>query len=110
MINVFSLVLVLLSALCSTTGACLLKRAALIFSFRKPISFSFVLSGAFYVLAMVLFTAALRFEKLSMVYPIAAFQYVFIVLAGVFLFRERLSLLRIMGIVLVVIGVILINV
>jgi len=110
MINAFSFVLAILSAGCSTAGACLLKRAAVVFSYRRPISWSFMFSGAFYVLATVLFVVALRFEKLSVVYPVAAFQYVFIALAGVVIFKESFTKLKMVGIFLVFIGVTLINV
>ena len=102
----------LLQCLLLSTGQVLLKRALLQnegeFSFmygtRLFANGWFIGHMAMYVVASVLWWFIVKRYPLSVVYPLASFSYVFGVLAAVFVFHEQVSMLRWIGLALVVIG------
>ncbi len=60
---------------------------------------------AFYGLATVLFVFALKHGNLSLLYPIIAMSYVWVMLISVFYFKEDVVALNWLGIGLIILGV-----
>jgi undecaprenyl phosphate-alpha-L-ara4N flippase subunit ArnE len=65
-------------------------------------------SGVSFILATILWGYILKHFSFSMVYPITAFAYVFGLLAAVYIFHETVSIMRWLGVVFIIVGVILI--
>jgi undecaprenyl phosphate-alpha-L-ara4N flippase subunit ArnE len=65
-------------------------------------------SGVCLVSATVLWGYVLKHFEFSVAYPVTAFAYVFGMLAAVFIFNEHISLMRWIGVGLIILGVIFI--
>jgi undecaprenyl phosphate-alpha-L-ara4N flippase subunit ArnE len=63
-------------------------------------------SGIFLVSATILWAFILKHFEFSVAYPVTAFAYVFGMLAAIFLFHETVSLIRWIGVGLIIAGVI----
>lgn len=60
---------------------------------------------ALYGLSTVLLVLALRKGQLSVLYPIIALTYVWVIVLSVFLFHEQVTLLKVAGVMSIVAGV-----
>jgi drug/metabolite transporter (DMT)-like permease len=70
----------------------------------------FVITGlAIYVLSTLFWLVALSRVDLSFAYPFASMSYIVMLVASLLLFRENVSLLRVAGSVVVMLGVLLIS-
>ncbi|MDR1543577.1 MAG: EamA family transporter [Prevotellaceae bacterium] len=65
-------------------------------------------SGVCLVSATVLWGYVLKHFEFSVAYPVTAFAYIFGMLAAIFIFHEQVSLMRWIGLVLIILGVIFI--
>jgi undecaprenyl phosphate-alpha-L-ara4N flippase subunit ArnE len=65
-------------------------------------------SGIFLIAATVLWGFILKHFEFSIAYPITAFSYIFGILAAIFIFHESVSLVRWLGVGLIITGCILI--
>lgn len=117
-----SVVFVLLSVFMSATGQVLLKiganRLGSLFVNRADISkdlikiFSTpeVLAGiCFFVAGFLLWIKVLTREELSYTYPMTSISYVIIVLYSYLIFKETLTVNKVLGMILIISGVIFIN-
>ena len=62
-----------------------------------------------YGLTTILWLYILSQAQISFVYPIQALAFIFVLIAGVFLFHESVSITRIIGIAVIFLGVVLIT-
>jgi drug/metabolite transporter (DMT)-like permease len=115
------LIATLLSVLCASSGQILLKigvrsaglppnvllhPVALFAALLNP----FIIGGIFaFVASMLLWLAAINGQQLSSVYPLAALGYVIVTLVSVLLFHDRITVWKVAGILLIVLGVALLN-
>jgi multidrug transporter EmrE-like cation transporter len=78
-------------------------------SFLKQVLLSpWVMGGlVIYGLGVIFWLMALSRFELSYVYPFASLSYIGIILGSYFLFKEKISLMRLVGIAVIVFGVIL---
>lgn len=67
-----------------------------------------VLALSVYSLGIVNWIFALRTVKLSIAYPLTSLNYVGILLGSYYFFEEKITLIRIVGVVLIFIGVLLV--
>lgn len=117
-----SLALILFSVLMSATGQMVLKLGAdkLGGIFCSPQAFIHDLirilstpqvwfAFAFYAAGFFTWMKALTREDLSYVYPMASLSYVLIVFYSHFLFKEPLTINKMLGIALIIGGVVIIN-
>ncbi|MEM2828380.1 MAG: EamA family transporter [Candidatus Nezhaarchaeales archaeon] len=58
-----------------------------------------------YFLSMVLWLKALKLGELSYVYPLISLNFVILTLAGYVIFSEEVTLTRILGIALIILGI-----
>lgn len=65
--------------------------------------------GIVYVIASLVWTYILSKEDLSKVYPLQSLCYVFGAIIGIFLFKENMNALKILGLTLISIGAFIIS-
>lgn len=115
------LIATLLSVLCASGGQILLKigvrsaelpanvllhPAPLFAALLNPYIIGGILA---FVASMLLWLAAINGQQLSSVYPLAALGYVIVTLVSALLFHDRITVWKIAGIMLIVLGVALLN-
>jgi multidrug transporter EmrE-like cation transporter len=61
-----------------------------------------------YSLGVINWILALRFVKLSIAYPLTSLNYVGILLGSYYFFNEQITLIRVVGVVLIFVGVLLV--
>jgi drug/metabolite transporter (DMT)-like permease len=64
-----------------------------------------ILGIIIYVLATILFVIGLKFGNLSTLYPILGLSYIWVILISYFIFKEFITTLDLLGIILIIIGV-----
>ena len=117
-----SLPLILLSVLLNTAAQLLLKGGMnrigeLTFSWTNlfPIGLQIasnpliILGMAFYVLSVFVWLAVLSKVEVSVAYPIVSLGYITTAIAAYYLFGEQLTLLRMLGIGVIMLGVYLVT-
>lgn len=62
----------------------------------------------FYLISLVIYLFALKSAPLSIVYPIFASSFIFVVIFSVLFLRERFSKYRFIGIIIIFIGIIVV--
>ena len=77
--------------------------------FLKMIVSPYIISGiSFYVFSLVVWLMTLSRVEVSFAYPMSALGYVLTATVGYFLFNENVTLTRIIGIVVIMVGVCLV--
>ncbi|MDO8555667.1 MAG: EamA family transporter [Nanoarchaeota archaeon] len=106
--NVFALFMTLFAAIIGSFGAISLKKGAATFNinikgiFRNP---HVILGIFFYGLSILIFILALRYEHVSLLYPLVATAYVWISVLSIWLLKEKMNTWKWLGILFIVIGV-----
>lgn len=112
MTELWAVGLTLLAVLVGAIGPILLKKGADQFSLnpKKLLRNKALIGGVFaYGLATLIYIPALRGGDLSVLYPIISLSFVAVSLLSVWLLKERMNLLKWIGIVLIIAGVSLIG-
>ncbi|MBD2606897.1 EamA family transporter [Scytonema hofmannii FACHB-248] len=107
-LRLIAYITLLASILFGTTGQLLMKKtmsnhAQELFTWLFLLQLMLALSV--YSIGVVNWILALRFWKLSIAYPLTSLNYVGILLGSYYFFDEKLTPLRIIGVVLVFIGI-----
>lgn len=63
---------------------------------------------AFYLISLVIYLFALKSAPLSIVYPIFASSFIFVVIFSVLFLKERFSKYRFIGIIIIFIGIVVV--
>ena len=103
-------IIIIVCILVMTTGQILFKKAALNYNKENtlwaPKTLGVLsLAAILYVMSTVLWVWALRYVDISKAYPYFSLGFVLVPLAGALFFKEQLTLKRVMGIVLIILGV-----
>jgi len=105
-----SVVLGLVGQISLKKGMLLSGSAGLNLSLIKVVFTPYLLLGlVFYAIAMLLWLSILSRVELSYAYPMLSLGYVFIVLASWLIFKEDISLLRLIGVLFICLGVIMVG-
>jgi len=107
-----AIILVLTCTLCTSTAALLNKMGAdhLELSLKGTIFNYYLLGGlALLGLGFVLLTIALRFGRVTMIYPIIATSYVTVTILAFIFLQEPVGWKKIIAILFIISGVIIIN-
>lgn len=109
----WAILLVVVGTMIGAFGSLLLKKGAK--NFRLDISllvrnWRVSVGLMLYVIASVLYIIALKHGQLSVIYPIAAAQYVWICLLAQKYLNERMNKLKWIGVFIIITGIILINI
>jgi len=110
----------LLSIVCASMGQVLLKlgvRNALpADALRHPalllgaIVHPYVLAGiAAFFASMLFWLVAINGRQLSAVYPLASLAYVLVTIASVVVFRDTVTIQKVLGIALIILGIVVLN-
>ena len=73
--------------------------------FRSDLNWQLGLSLLLYIIAMIIYLFMLKNYDLSIVYPLTSISYIFTILLAMFLLGETVSVIRWVGILLVMLGV-----
>lgn len=69
----------------------------------------FILASSFYALSSIFWFLSLRKLELSFAYPFLAIGYVLVFLIGITFFKESIKISKIIGIILIAIGLIILS-
>lgn len=97
----------LAASLSGAIGALFLKKGACTFSWRRPVNKNLVIGFTVYVITTIFFLLGLRDADLSFFYPFTALLYVFAFVLGVFVLKEKVTRLKVLGMGLIVAGILL---
>lgn len=102
--------LTIASTFFNALGFSLFKKASRRFrlSFDMILNKHLVLGALSFGTGVIMYIAALTMGDLSFLYPLAAFQYVWLIFFG-YRMREQMRLRRLAGIILLIIGVVLVG-
>ena len=100
---VIGILLVLLSAFCSSLGQLIWK---LMPSFDLPALFSYILGLALYGIGALLLIVAFRFGEMSILHPMLSFGFVFAIIWSKIFLTEDISIQKLIGTSLIIAGVI----
>ncbi|MBN2458463.1 EamA family transporter [Candidatus Woesearchaeota archaeon] len=110
--SMFAVLLVLLSSVGNGAGSVFLKKL----SFKKTnnilsllLNRTFILGITIYATAAVLYVIALKYGDISVLYPIAATQYIWVCIFAVRFFREKINILKWSGIIMIIAGAVFIG-
>lgn len=100
--NRVGIILMLISAICACLGQLLWKIGA-----EQGIAYVFI--GFFlYGLGALVMIVAYRYGKLSILQPILSCNYILSMFLGYFVLQEQISVYKILGVVIIILGVIFI--
>ncbi len=88
-------------------GALFLKKGAKNFKFSSPFNANLVIGFVLYVFTTVFFILGLQYSPLSFFYPFTALLYIFAALLGFFVLKEKITLFKLLGICLIILGILL---
>lgn len=106
--KIFAIILVLIATFIGAFGALLLKISSkkLSLNFKGIFkNYKFLLGILLYGISALFFLGALRFGKLTMVYPFVSVGYIWIILLSMYFLKERMNFYRWLGIFLIILGV-----
>ena len=112
MTELWAIILVLIATSLGSFGPLFLKKASstLTLSFKNIITNKNLMLGLFfYGIGTVLFIPALKGGELSVLYPLVALVYVWVSFLSMKFLNEKMTMLKWLGIILILIGVSLIG-
>lgn len=107
-VDITIILIVLFCALLGATGQIFFKLASAKFSFNPLEWFTNIplIAGVFlYGLSAVLFVWSLKYGEISVIYPIFATTYIWVCLFAYLYLGETISELKIIGIILIILGI-----
>jgi len=113
MINLLAVGLVFVGAFLGGVGAVLVKKGADTFSLRriwKNWRNRFLMIGLFlYAISTIMYMIALRWEELSVLYPMVSMSYLWIVFFSIKFLGEKMNNWKWLGLLGIILGIILIS-
>jgi len=98
-----SIALVILSTVFGAFGPIFIKKS------NKLFSLNMILGFTFYAISLGVYLLGLKGASLSLSYPFTALMYVWVMILAVILLGERMTKKKLIGTILVVLGIILIG-
>ena len=102
--NPLALLFMVPAVILSVAGLVLLKKGARGFSLKNPFNITLILGLGIYALSLVFYLFALRLEKLSVIYPLASFNYVLMAIVSKRFLNEKMTRNKWIGIMLIILG------
>ena len=72
-------------------------------------NYPLILGLLLYGLSSILFIYILRFGELSIIYPLTSLSYVWVIILSIWLLKEKITKLKWLGIIFIILGVILLS-
>ncbi len=108
MVSILTLVLVISSTLLGAGGALFFKKG--VGSIRKMFTSGYLWYGLFlYGLSVILYVAALRFEELTVVYPLVSLTYIWTIIFAAKYLNEKITSTKIIAVSGIIVGVLFIT-
>lgn len=105
------ILIIIFATLIGSIGALYLKKSANRFSLRLDGTIknkNLIIGIFFYGLSSVFFIITLKFGPLSILYPVVATSYIWVALFSIKFLNEKMNLLKWLGILFIILGVVLI--
>ncbi|MFH1648971.1 MAG: EamA family transporter [Candidatus Woesearchaeota archaeon] len=112
MFNPLIILIMIVSSLLGAFGQVALKKGAKAFklTFKGILNNKQFLSGVtLYGFAVIIFLGVLKYAELSYVYPLVSMSYIWVTLFSNKMLGEKMNKWKIIGIVLLIVGIVLIN-
>jgi len=106
--KIFAILLVLIATFIGAFGALFLKISSknLYLNFKGIFkNYKFLLGIFLYGLSALFFLGALRFGKLTIIYPFVSIGYIWIILLSMYFLKEKMNFYKWLGIILIILGV-----
>jgi len=107
MIPLSSYIYGLLASISGALGALFLKKGAKSFSFKKFINSNLFVGFLLYALTTVFMILGLQNSPLSFLYPFTALLYIFAVILGYFVLKEKITSYKMFALCLILFGILL---
>ena len=108
-VDIIAIILVFISTILGAFGSLYLKKGSVKFNIKSLFNKKLIFGGAIYGLSTIFFVFALKRGDVSILYPISALSYIWISLLSVKVLKEKMNKFKIIGIVLIMIGVVIIT-
>jgi multidrug transporter EmrE-like cation transporter len=113
MTELWAMLLVIVACLVGSFGPILMKKGMNVHrpsglfaqALALAMNWRIILGVAVYVFSILLFLPALRGGDLSVIYPLAASQYIWVSVWTVLFLKERMTPLKILAVVLIIAGI-----
>ena len=107
----FPVIIMIISSIFAAFGQLSLKIGSM--KLQKTLSdifrnYAFLVGIIFYGLSTILTIIALKGEELSVIYPLASLNYVWVSLLSATYLKEKMNVYKITGIALIIVGVVLV--
>ncbi len=110
--SIYIILIVLICALLGATGQIMFKLSADKFSFN-PLTWlknwHFLVGVLLYGSSAILFVWSLKHGDLSILYPIIATSYIWVVLLATFILKEDFPIVKWLGVILILLGIVVIT-
>lgn len=111
MTSLFSIILVNIGNVLGAIGALFFKQASSNLSLKNFYKNKKLISGLIiYISSAVLFVIALKNGELTILYPMVASVYVWVVLFSIWILKEKMNMWKWLGIIAILIGVSLVGI
>ena len=110
MLNMFAVVLMIVATLVGAIGSLYLKKGSGKFTlnpFQQLKNLPLVLGLFLSIISVVMYLFVLRIDKLSIIYPLTAFTYIWIAIFSVVFLGEKMNKNKVIGIALIILGIFL---
>jgi len=111
MINIFAVLIVLVSSFVGATGTLVIKKATNKYNFKKLFLGTDLWLGLFlYGIATVLYLIVLKMEQLTVIYPLISLTYIWTTIFSVKYLGEKMNKWKYFALVGIILGIILIGI
>ena len=108
----WAIILTLIATTVGSFGPLFLKKGSsnLSINIKKIITnYNLILGISFYIIATLIYIPALKGGELSVLYPVLALTYVLVSLLSMKFLKEKMNLMKWLGVILIILGVALIG-
>lgn len=109
--NTLTLILAMICIMfVNALGAFYFKKASKKFNIKLLLkNYNFFIAGFLFIISTISYTYLLRNYNLSLLYPMTSLSYIWTAFLGCWLLKEKITINKTAGIILIVIGVIILN-
>lgn len=110
MVDLLSVAFVLVSSFIGALGSIIIKKGTSLFSFFPLLKTRYFWGGLFlYGVSVLFYVLALQQEELSVIYPLVSITYIWITFFSVKLLGEKMSQLKWIGLLGIIMGIVFIG-
>jgi uncharacterized membrane protein len=112
MIEIWAIIAIITCTIIGSFGSLFFKLGSkdLSLSFKIIYNWRLIIGFFLYGLSAVIYTLALRFGELSIIYPLVSISYIWVAILSSVVLREKITRFKLIGMGLIIFGVILIGI